>query len=106
MNNLRWANPEHIGICYDTAQAVVYLDSGDLYQEIIAGQHGAIAPPCEIEGGMPAEYTAAEAAALRQAAYQSESDPLYFKWQRGEATQEQWLDKIAAIKSRYPIAGE
>lgn len=106
MNNLRWANPEHIGICYDTAEAVVYLDSGNEYQAIINGQYGPIAPPCEIEGGTPIAYTAEEATALRMAAYQSESDPLYFKWQRGEATQQQWLDKIAAIKSRYPIAGE
>ena len=39
---------------------------------------------------------------LRLKAYQAESDPLYFKWQRGEATQEEWLSKIAEIKSRYP----
>ena len=34
--------------------------------------------------------------------YQSESDPLFFKWQRGEATQQEWLDKVAEIKARYP----
>jgi hypothetical protein len=38
----------------------------------------------------------------RQAAYIAESDPVFFKWQRGEATQQQWLDKIAEIKMRYP----
>ena len=38
----------------------------------------------------------------RQAAYQQEADPLFFKWQRGEATQQEWLDKIAEIKQRYP----
>lgn len=53
----------------------------------------------------PAPY-APDIAAMRQAAYQKESDPLYFKWQRGEATQQQWLDKIAEIKARYPVAGE
>ena len=106
MNNLRWANPEHIGICYDTAEAVVYLDSGNEYQAIIAGDYGPIAPPCEIDGGTPIQYTPEQAAELRRAAYTAESDPLYFKWQRGEATQQQWLDKIAEIKSRYPIAGE
>ena len=41
-------------------------------------------------------------AALRRAAYAAESDPIYFMWQRGEATQQQWLDKIAEIKARYP----
>jgi len=106
MNNIRWANPEHIGICYDTAEAVVYIDSGDLYQAIIAGQYGPIAPPCEIEGGTPVLYTPEQAAELRRAAYAAESDPIYFKWQRGEATQQEWIDKINAIKARYPIAGE
>lgn len=38
----------------------------------------------------------------RQAAYQQEADPLFFKWQRGEATQQEWLEKIAEIKQRYP----
>lgn len=40
--------------------------------------------------------------ALRKAAYQSEADPLFFKWQRGESTQGAWLDKIAEIRNRYP----
>ncbi len=40
--------------------------------------------------------------ALRRAAYAAESDPIFFMAQRGEATQQQWLDKIAEIKARYP----
>lgn len=44
----------------------------------------------------------AEADANRHAAYAAESDPVFFKSQRGEATQQEWLDKIAEIKTRYP----
>jgi hypothetical protein len=40
--------------------------------------------------------------ALRRAAYAAESDPIYFMWQRGEATQQEWLDKVAEIKARWP----
>lgn len=40
----------------------------------------------------------------RQSAYQAEADPLFFKWQRGEATEQEWLDKIAEIKTRFPDA--
>lgn len=36
---------------------------------------------------------------VRGQAYIKEADPLYFKWQRGEATEQEWLDKIAEIKS-------
>ena len=38
---------------------------------------------------------------LRANAYKQESDPIFFKWQRGEATQQEWLDKIAEIKQRW-----
>ena len=40
--------------------------------------------------------------ALRQAAYVAESDPIFFKYQREEATKEEWLAKIEEIKARYP----
>ena len=40
----------------------------------------------------------------RAAAYVTESDPLFFKAQRGEATMEEWQSKIAEIKNRYPKA--
>jgi hypothetical protein len=39
---------------------------------------------------------------LRKAAYTVESDPLFFRAQRGEATEQEWLDKIEEIKKRYP----
>ena len=37
----------------------------------------------------------------RKDAYREESDPLFFKWQRGEATEQEWLDKVAEIKQRW-----
>jgi hypothetical protein len=38
----------------------------------------------------------------RRNAYAEEADPLFFKWQRGESTEQEWLDKVAEIKSRFP----
>ena len=40
--------------------------------------------------------------ASRTIAYREESDPLFFKWQRGEATEAEWLAKIQEIKDRFP----
>lgn len=40
--------------------------------------------------------------AFRTEAYITEADPLFFKWQRGEATEQEWLDKVAEIKTRFP----
>lgn len=49
-----------------------------------------------------AEEIAAIVAAARQAAYSREADPLFFKYQRGESTKEEWLAKIEEIKARFP----
>lgn len=38
----------------------------------------------------------------RHNAYIAESDPLFFKAQRGECTMEEWQAKVAEIKTRYP----
>lgn len=37
----------------------------------------------------------------KQYAYQSESDPIFFKAQRGEATTEDWLAKVEEINQRF-----
>ena len=43
----------------------------------------------------------AENEQLRAEAYRNESDPLFFKWQRGEVEKQVWLDKVVEIKARY-----
>jgi hypothetical protein len=45
---------------------------------------------------------AAEAEANRKAAYEQEADPLFFKWQAGEATEAEWKAKRDEIKARFP----
>ena len=40
--------------------------------------------------------------AARADAYALEADPLFFKAQRGEATEAEWLALVAEIKTRYP----
>lgn len=42
----------------------------------------------------------------RAAAYRTEADPLFFMSQRGEATEAEWLAKVAEIKARFPYASE
>lgn len=59
----------------------------------------------ELDAAWPAVQQAQAQAAVdaqRQSAYAAESDPLYFKWQRGEGTEQAWLDKIAEIQARFP----
>ena len=40
--------------------------------------------------------------ALRKAAYTAEADPLYFKAMRQEIDIQEWHDKVAEIRLRYP----
>jgi len=42
---------------------------------------------------------------LRLIAYQKESDPLFFEYQRGDVEKQLWLDKVQEIKNRYPYPG-
>lgn len=39
---------------------------------------------------------------LRREAYRQESDSIFFKWQRGEATEQEWLDAVEDIRQRFP----
>jgi hypothetical protein len=43
---------------------------------------------------------------LRAEAYKVESDPLALKYLRDECTKQDWLDKIAEIRVRYPYKTE
>ena len=38
----------------------------------------------------------------RRQAYQNDSDPLFFGWQRGENTEQDWLDAVQAVKDAHP----
>jgi len=44
--------------------------------------------------------------AKRQAAFVSEADPLFFQWQAGESTEEEWLAKRQEVRDRYPYPTE
>lgn len=60
----------------------------------------------ELEKHWPAveaELATVEIKNARQARYQSESDPIFFQWQRGERTEQNWLDAIAKIESDLPL---
>lgn len=57
---------------------------------------------------VPGEYVLSleQLRVLRAAAYEAEADPLFFMAQRGEATLEEWLAKVAEIKVRLPYPTE
>ena len=54
----------------------------------------------------PPPATLEQQQAARAAAYSNEADPLFFMSQRGEATEAEWLAKVAEIKARFPYPAE
>jgi hypothetical protein len=54
----------------------------------------------------PLPPTKEEQEAKRQAAFQIEADPLFFKWQAGEGTEAAWSAKRDDIRARYPYPEE
>jgi hypothetical protein len=56
----------------------------------------------KVDAAKVAAKKAAEAEANRKAAYIAEADPLFFKWQAGEATQAEWQAKRDEIRQRFP----
>lgn len=38
----------------------------------------------------------------RRAAYAETSDPIFFEFQRGDKTQQEWLDAVKAVKAANP----
>jgi hypothetical protein len=40
----------------------------------------------------------------RSVAFREEADPLFFGWQRNENEEQDWLDKVAEIRLRYPYS--
>lgn len=59
----------------------------------------------ELDAAWPAVDHANQVAAVenaRRAAYEATSDPLFFEWQRGDGTEQAWLDAVAAVKAAHP----
>jgi hypothetical protein len=39
---------------------------------------------------------------LRAKAYPVEADPIFFQYQRGSKTEQEWLDAVAVVQDKYP----
>jgi len=48
------------------------------------------------------ETVYAQVERARQAEYQATTDPLFFEFQRGDATEQAWLDAVQAVKDANP----
>ena len=80
----------------DPNDAGAGFDTAALFAEMQPHAAPYVAPP------PPPPPTQAEQEVKRQSAYTTEADPLFFKWQAGEATEVEWLAKREEIRTRFP----
>jgi hypothetical protein len=79
--------------------------NGDTYDGLVWLSNTAQPTQAELDAAWPqVQYTnqCAIVEAARLAAYEKESDPLYFKWQRGDATEAEWRAAVAKVKADNP----
>ena len=59
----------------------------------------------ELDAAWPQVDYDNQVAAVEQArltAYEQQSDPVFFKWQRGDATETEWREAVAKVKAENP----
>jgi hypothetical protein len=79
--------------------------NGDTYDGLVWLSDSPKPTQAELDAAWPqVEYDNQVAAVetARLIAYEQQSDPLYFKWQRGDATEAEWRAAVAKVKADNP----
>ena len=79
--------------------------NGDTYDGLTWLSDGDAPTQAELDAAWPEvkyQRAYAQVEAQRHAAYIADADPLFFSWQRGEATEQEWLDAVQAVKDAHP----
>jgi hypothetical protein len=105
MNTMNITSAKYVNYMGQPSNILAVIDGQEWSVPLIPGNRyydAIIAQGIEIEPYVDPSPTKDEQEALRQSAYAKEADPLYFKWQAGESSQEAWVAKRAEIKLRHP----
>ena len=95
---------------YPAVLAALYPDAewslnGDSYDGLVWLSDSEMPSQEMLDAAWPqVEYDRAYAAVEqeRHAAYISDADPLFFKWQRGSGSEQAWRDAVQAVKDAHP----
>jgi hypothetical protein len=78
---------------------------GDAYEGLTWLSDSPKPTQAELDAAWPqVQYDLAHAAVERDRhdAYVEQADPVFFRWQRGDATEQEWLDAVQAVKAAHP----
>jgi hypothetical protein len=85
--------------------AVWSLQNND-YQKLVWKGQGPKPSLKEIEDAwrnLKTDFEIERISDLRKKAYQEESDPLFFEYQRGDIEKSEWVAKVKEIKTKFPF---
>ena len=83
--------------------------NGDTYDGLVWLSDTPKPTQAELDALWPQVQYETQVAVVEQArlvAYEQQSDPIFFKWQRGDATEAEWREAVAKVKldNPYPPA--
>ena len=79
--------------------------NGDSYDGLVWHSDSEMPSQAELDAAWPqVQYDRAYAQVeqARHAAYVTDADPLFFKWQRGSGTEQAWRDAVQVVKDAHP----
>ena len=81
--------------------------NGDTYDGLTWLSEGDAPTQAELDAAAPQVYYEreyAEVRAARHSAYAAPDGPdaIFLQWQRGDATEQEWLDAVQAVKDAHP----
>lgn len=98
-------NPDYVIILNAQYPGAQWTLNGDTYDGLTWLDDTPKPTQAELDALWPtvaSETAAAAASNRRHYAYITESDGLFFQWQRGEATKEEWLEAVAKVQAENP----
>lgn len=93
---------------FDSVQETetTYLCDNTIYQKDIIGEAVVSEVPDDYQTPTQINYEISiynnNQSELRLKAYTTDSDPIFFQYQRGSKTEQDWLDAVEAVKAQYP----
>lgn len=79
--------------------------NGDTYDGLVWLDDTPKPTQAQLDAAWPQVQYQNQVAAVEQArltAYEQQSDPVFFKWQRGDATEAEWREAVAKVKLENP----
>ena len=98
-------NPDYPAILLNKYPGTLWTLNGDEYDGLVWLSDTPKPTQAELDALWPQVQYDTQYAAVEQArlvAYEQQSDPVFFKWQRGDATEAEWREAVAKVKLENP----